>query len=69
MPTLLSPLDDITFDKDDANLFQVDDVRLRADALKHSVLPRLRGVMNVAVALIQKIYGSSVGCMGRFLGK
>ena len=57
---IFSPLDDISFDKDDANLFQVDDARLRADALKHSVLPRLRVVMNVAVALIQEIYGIDV---------
>ena len=57
---IFSPLDDITFDKDDANLFQVDDARLEADALKHSVLPRLRVVANVAVALIQEIYGIDV---------
>ena len=48
-------LADITFDSQDANLFLVDDARLRADALKHSVLPRLRVVMNAAVALVQDI--------------
>lgn len=54
---MFSALDDITFDKDDANLFQVDDARLSADALRHSVLPRMRVVMNTAVALIREIYG------------
>lgn len=52
-----SALTDISFDEQDANLFLVDDTRLRADALKHSVLPRLRVVMNSAIALIREVYG------------
>lgn len=52
-----STLSGIFFDEQDANLFLVDDARLRADALKHSVLPRLRVVMNAAIALIREIYG------------
>lgn len=52
----IQALSDITFDEQDANLFLVDDSRLRADALKHSVLPRLRVVMNVAITLIRDIY-------------
>lgn len=51
------PLADIFFDEQDANLFLVEDARLRADALKHSVLPRLRVLMNEAIALILEIYG------------
>lgn len=47
----------IEFDEQDANLFQVDDPRLRADALKHSVLPRLNVVMHEAIGTIRKIYG------------
>jgi len=47
---------DIAFDEQDTNLFLVDDARLRADALKHSVLPRLRVVMNSAIALIREVY-------------
>ncbi len=50
-----SALSNITFDEQDANLFLVDDARLRADALKHSVLPRLRLVMNSAIARIREI--------------
>ncbi|MDX9715356.1 MAG: HNH endonuclease [Dissulfurispiraceae bacterium] len=50
-------LSDIIFDEQDANLFLVDDPRLRADALKHSVLPRLRVLMNTAISHIREIYG------------
>lgn len=57
---ILSELSDITFDEQDTNLFLVDDARLRADALKHSVLPRLRVVMNSAIALIREVYGIDV---------
>lgn len=56
----LSVLSGITFDEQDANLFFVEDARLRANALKHSVLPRLRAVMNSAIALIRDIYGIEV---------
>lgn len=56
----LSVLSGITFDEQDANLFLVEDARLRADALKHSVLPRLRVVMNSAISLIRDIYGIDV---------
>jgi len=47
---------EITFDEADQNLFQVDDPRLRADALQHSVLPRLHVLLNQCVALIGQVY-------------
>lgn len=50
-------LSEIAFDEQDINLFLVEDARLRADALKHSVIPRLRLVMNSAIALVREIYG------------
>jgi 5-methylcytosine-specific restriction endonuclease McrA len=50
-------LADITFDEQDRNLFQVSDARLRADALKHSVLPRLHAVLNEAIVSIRRVYG------------
>jgi hypothetical protein len=53
----IQALSGIAFDEQDANLFLVDDARLRADALKHSVLPRLRLMMNAAIGLIRDIYG------------
>ena len=52
--------DQIFFDEQDASLFLVDDARLRADALKHSLVSRLRRVMNAAIAGIRDIYGIEV---------
>ena len=49
-------ISDISFDEQDANLFLVEDAQLRADALKHSVLPRLQIVINEAIALVKEIY-------------
>jgi hypothetical protein len=46
----------IEFDESDKNLFQVDDAQLRADALKHSILPRLQAVMNDCISCIRRIY-------------
>ena len=51
------PLNDISFDEEDKNLFQVPDARLRAEALQHSILPRLHAVLNESIALIREIYG------------
>lgn len=51
-----SVISDITFDEQDANLFLIENTRLRADALKHSVLPRLRIVMNSAITMVREIY-------------
>ena len=51
----LSPLSEVQFDEADANLFLVDDFRLRADALKHSVLPRLSRLMHEAIGRIRTI--------------
>lgn len=50
----------IYFDESDKNLFQVDDARLRADALKHSILPRLHVVMNECISTIRRVYGVEV---------
>jgi len=53
-------LQDIGFDESDKNLFQIDEARLRADALKFSVLPRLHKVFNEAISTIYKVYGVDV---------
>jgi hypothetical protein len=53
-------LDDISFDESYKNLFQVDDARLRADALRHSVVPRLRVVLDNCIALIDATYDVDV---------
>jgi len=47
----------ISFDEEDRNLFLVDDRRLRADALKYSLLPKLEVVLNEAVKIIREVYG------------
>lgn len=49
-------LDDISFDESYKNLFQVDDARLRADALRHSIVPRLRVVLDNYIAFIKDVY-------------
>jgi len=56
MNTNAPSLATIEFDEQDANLFKVDDARLRADAIKHSVLPRLNVVIHEAIGTIRKIY-------------
>lgn len=50
-------LKDISFDENDLNLFQVDNPRLRADALRHSVLPKLLVVLNGCLTMIRNVYG------------
>jgi hypothetical protein len=47
---------DIQFDYDDKNLFQIDDLRLKADAIKFSILPKLHGIMNHAISQIREVY-------------
>lgn len=51
---------DIFFDEDDQNLFQVDDIQLKAEALRHSVLPKLQAACNHLVDLIRDIYDIEV---------
>lgn len=50
----------LAFSLDDGNLFLVDDLRLRADALKHSVLPRLQRLTHEAIDCIRNIFGIEV---------
>ncbi len=48
------------FDESDKNIFQVDEARLRADALKHAILPRLHLILNDCITLIKAIYDVDV---------
>lgn len=50
-------IEDVYFDEADGNLFLVPEPRLRADALRQSVLPRLHVMMHHCLALIREIYG------------
>ena len=53
-------LAEIEFDKDDQNLFQIDDLRLKADAIRYSILPKLNLLLNQAILRIKKIYDVDV---------
>lgn len=50
-------IDRIGFDESDQNLFQVDEPRLRAEAIQYSILPRLRRILDEGSSLIRDIYG------------
>ena len=58
--TMIIRSEDVRFDESDKNLFQVDDPRLRADAIKHSILPRLHFALKECISLIERIYGIEV---------
>ena len=45
-----------TFTNDDANLFELEDKELKAKALRHSVLPRLRELANEAIDEVSRIF-------------
>lgn len=60
MNNLQKPNREDYFDESDKNIFQVDEARLRADALKHSVLPRLHLILNDCIALIKAVYDVEV---------
>ena len=47
---------DISFDLDDKNLFLVDDLKLRADAIRNSILPRMEIINNHTIATISEVY-------------
>ena len=53
-------IEEVRFDESDQNLFYVDDLRLKADALKYSILPKLHMVMNHCIDRIRNIYGIEV---------
>ncbi len=48
-------LAETVFDESDGNLFQVDDARLRADALRHSLLPRLQVLLHRSITLVRGV--------------
>lgn len=47
---------DVSFDLDDKNLFEVDDLKLKADAIKNSILPKLEIINNHTIATISEVY-------------
>ncbi len=49
-------LSEIIFDKDDQSLFTIEDLQLKADAIRNSILPRLELLTNHFIAQITEIY-------------
>lgn len=49
-------LTEISFDLDDKNLFEVEDLKLKADAIKDAILPRLEIINNHTIATIAGVY-------------
>lgn len=48
--------EEVNFDLDDKNLFLVDDLKLKADAIRHSILPKLEIITNHTIGLLGQIY-------------
>lgn len=49
-------INDISFDFDDKNLFAVDDLKLKAEAIKNSILPKLETICNHTIATLDSVY-------------
>lgn len=53
-------LADVSFTKDDQELFQIDDLRLKGDAIRYSILPKLNILLNEGALRIKSVYGVEV---------
>lgn len=51
--------EEIYFDVDDKNLFLVDDLKLKAEAIQHSVLPKLEIITNQTISLLTNVFHSN----------
>jgi len=47
---------EVTFDIDDKNLFLIDDLPLKADAIRYSILPKLEIINNEIISRIIEVY-------------
>jgi hypothetical protein len=56
----MEKLDNIVFDKEDRELFLIDDLQLKADAIRYYILPKMNVVVNYAINQIDKVYGINV---------
>lgn len=56
----MEKLKNIVFDKEDRELFLIDDLQLKADAIRYSILPKLELVIHHAITQIDKVYGLNV---------
>lgn len=56
----MEKLENIEFDKEDQELFLIDDLELKAKAIRFSILPKLEVIINYAISQIDKVYGVNV---------
>ncbi len=52
----MEKLKNIIFDNEDRELFLVDDLQLKADAIRYSILPKMQVVINYAISQIEETY-------------
>jgi len=50
-------IEEIKFDEEDRTLFLIDDLPLKADAIRYSILPKLEIISNELISRITEIYG------------
>ncbi len=49
-------IEEIVFDEEDKNLFLIDDIELKADAIRYSILPRIEIINNELISRITNIF-------------
>ncbi len=49
-------LEELFFDEDDQKIFLVDDLQLKAEAMRHSMLPKMKALTNHAIFFLEDIY-------------
>ena len=49
-------IEKITFDTDDKALFLIDDLQLKADAIRYSILPKLEIINNELISRLTNLY-------------
>jgi hypothetical protein len=56
----MEKLNSIVFDKEDQELFLIDDLQLKADAIRYSILPKMDVVINYAINQIDRVFQINV---------
>lgn len=50
---------EVSFDDDDKGLFAVEDLHLKAEAIRFSIIPRLELLVNLSISEVANVYGDS----------
>ncbi|MFV0389056.1 MAG: HNH endonuclease [Pyrinomonadaceae bacterium] len=48
--------EEVSFDLDDKNLFLVDDLKLKADAIRHSIVPKIEIITNETISILTNVF-------------